>query len=173
MKFSKLIIVIAVFLCSGCAVYDYHGDYLRTYKVEADKQEIFESALAASMRKGLDVRVFESESGLIRFENSSITLWELDQYCEWPWVYKKSRKPYRTFSSWNFNSTCSDQGIVQGIVSFTILVSGKDGISNLNIRSEWKAYNNIMTVHCNSKGQYESEFLNMIEAELSAPLMVP
>ena len=174
MNFSKLAILAAFFvLMSGCKVYDYRGDYMRTYKVKADKKEIFESALAASMKKGLDVKVFESESGLIRFENSLITPWDLDQYCDWPWVYKKSRKPYRTFRNWDWNSRFSEQGNVRGVMSFTILVSGKDGISNLNIRSKWKAYNNIMTVHCNSKGQYESEFLNMIEAELSAPLMVP
>ena len=151
-------------LLNSCAVYDYRGDYLRTYEIQSSKKDVFNAALEASMKKGLDVCVFESESGLIRFENHSITLWELDHYCEWPWVKKRSRKPYRTFSSYDFISRLNDQGNVRGIVSITVLVS--DNENNFTIRSDWRACNNVDFIYCNSKGLFEHEFISLMKSKI-------
>lgn len=163
--FGMLLIV----LIAGCAA---RGQLItvdtaiRNYDTNASRQQTFDAALVVSQILNLNVAVLEKQSGLIRFETASLSPLQLDQYCEYPYRYPSTGKPWDTFRNWNKRSLKTGAGPVRGKVSITILITEQESSSIMNMRSNWHSYNATETTPCNSTDIFEREFVSRLESQL-------
>jgi len=168
-KRSTVFLVFIAALSTGCTsggVLAPASPSVQNYGFEVSASRLFQGALTAAQHEGLDVAVIEKDSGLIRFESVVLTPDQLDYYCQYPYVGKSSGKPTSTFSYWNWWSKLNERGSVRGRMSITLLVSGGKDKSNLNVRSNWTASNWQSAYACNSKGVFESSFIEQIRRSL-------
>ena len=135
------------------------------HTINKSKNDVFKSSLIVAQMQNLNVAVIERDSGLIRFETATLSPAQLDQYCMYPIVYLDTNKPVDTFSGWDARSKAIGSNVM-GKVSVTLLITESGDNSNINIRSNWSAYNAKQSLPCNSTGTYETEFIKSIEAKL-------
>ena len=168
---KKLIAIIPLIaLIQGCVTGQLitADTMVQNFEIAENKDTVFDAALTVAQLQNLDVSVLEKDSGLIRFEAASLSAGQLDQYCEYPAINPTTGQPWDTFQNWNIRSTQGNMGQVRGRVSITLLIS-EEGIeeSNVNMRSNWTAFNSTESNLCNSTGVLEREYIAGIRAHLA------
>ena len=165
----KIIICLFIFSLFGCASYGIRvptKTAITDIKMSASRDEVFDAALVVAQQLSLNVGVLEKDSGLIRFDAALLTPFQLDKYCEYPYV-NKSGEPFDTFANRDVNSQKKGFGSVTGQLSLTILITDDPAGSNMNMQSNWSAGNSAEIAACNSTGVFEREFVGSMRAYLS------
>ena len=155
---------------AGCAVNGVPHTiepYTHTFDTTADRESVFDAALAASHLLNMDVAVLEKESGLIRFESTTLSAQQLDQYCKYPYAHPRTGEPLKTFQILQNQLLKQKAGTVTGRVSISVLVSGHEP-SNINVRSNYSASTYAESIGCNSLGKLESRFIANMKSHLRA-----
>ena len=167
--FTKIVIYFVMVTIAGCG-----GTTLRVpaktaitdTQIFASREEVFDAALVVSQHLSLNVGVLEKDSGLIRFDAALLTPFQLDEYCEYPYV-NRAGQPLATFADVSARSEKGATGPVNGKVSLTILITDDPAGSNMNIRSIWSAHTAAQNVACNSTGVFEKDFVIEMKKYLS------
>jgi len=135
--------------------------------MEKPKGQVFDAALSVAQELNLNVAVLEKESGFLRFEMATLTPWQLDKYCQYPFVDARTQATWDTFQNWNQRSLAAGDGPVRGTVSLTLLMSD-DGAARTKatLRGNWTAQNNTGVDQCNSLGVLEGEFETSLRSRL-------
>jgi hypothetical protein len=165
---TKIVICIVMLTIAGCV-----GSRVRVplktpisdTEISASRDEVFDAALVISQRLSLNVGVLEKDSGLIRFDAALLTPFQLDHYCEYPYVNRAGR-PMDTFAGFDARSLKAGGGPVNGQVSLTVLITDDPVGSNMNMRSIWSATNGVETAACNSTGVFERDFIREMKSYL-------
>ena len=149
---TKIVICIVMLTIAGCVSYGVRvptRTAISDTQISASRDEVFDAALVVAQQLSLDVRVLEKDSGLIRFEAALLTPFQLDQYCEYPYV-NRAGQPFNTFAGFDAQSLKDGTGPVYGHVSLTVLITDDLVGSNMNMRSIWSAKYSLETAPCNS-----------------------
>jgi hypothetical protein len=147
---------------------------LTEHHIPRARDEVFDAAVAVGQRTNLDVPVLEKQSGFLRFEYTALQPGQLDRYCEYPYVDKKTSKPFETFSQWSRRAT-GEGASVTGLVQLVLVLSAEgSGATNVTVRErcevhgDWgpKGFKHVRLNECNSLGVLEHEFVEGIESRL-------
>jgi hypothetical protein len=170
MSISRLIVVwFVLFTSVGCTSY---GTLVRTKTaitdigLSATRDEAFDGALVVAQQLSLNVGVLEKDSGLIRFDAALLTPFQMDKYCEYPYV-KKSGEPFDTFTNLQIRLQKKGGGSVVGKLSLNVLITDDPAGSNMNMRSAWSVSTAMENLACNSTGAFERDFISSMKAYLS------
>lgn len=167
--YFSLSLTILMLSLSACSRIVPASALVMNHPIPAGTEQTYYAALRAAQHENLDVAVIDRASGLIRFEAAALTPKQLDRYARFP-VTGASGKPRSTFSGWDSTSRWFERyGPVRGRVSITLLISGSKEKSNVNIRTNWSAWNRYESYACNSTGVYEQEFIASLNEHLSPP----
>jgi hypothetical protein len=170
MGVSRLIVIwLALLTLVGCVSYGTRvptNTEITDTRLSASRGEVFDAALVVAQQLNLNVGVLEKDSGLIRFDAPLLAPYQLDKYCEYPYV-NRSGKPFDTFSNFDTRSQKNGTGPVSGKVTLTVLITDDPAGSNMNMRSSWSASNAKETAACNSTGVFEREFNQSMKAYLA------
>ena len=142
----------------------------RDYVINFPRQKIIDAAIVVAQMQNLNVAVLEKQYGLIGFEAASLSTTQLDKYCEYPAINPKTGQAWDTFANWNLRSVKDGSGSLFGSVSITLLISDGGSKSNVNLKSNWTAYNNTESSPCNSNGRFETEFIDALKNRLQKSL---
>ena len=135
--------------------------------VEAPRSGVFDAALGVAQALNLDVVVLEKSSGLIRFENASLSPAQLQRYCAYPVVYVDNEEPVKTFADWSRDLQGRGLTPLRGHVNLTFLLRESDADStSLNIRGNWYATGGGERLDLTSNQAFEAEIHRAILAEL-------
>ena len=145
------------------------------FGVEAPRELVFDHLLRVGQDLNLNVQVLEKSSGLVRFENATLSSEQLDRYCLYPFVHAtNSQQPYDTFWNWNARSLQGGGGPVTGRVSLTVLLTQDSAKSTaVNIRGNWGGGNTHEQYLLNSKAVLEKEVEQKLKARLATPATAP
>lgn len=142
------------------------GDYHATATVPLPRERVFDAALKVAHTLGMTVRVLEKQSGLIRFENASVSEGQLDSYALYPYQFADTGMPVSTFQAWSARSARLGAGRASGVLNLNILLSERDGETAIDIRSKWVASTAQETIEVQSNGLFEHRFENGLREEL-------
>jgi len=168
MKLLKTIgFLFSFFFLTGCATSRpvLVETTIENFDVKLSRSQAFDASLVVAQTLNLSVAVLEKQSGLIRFEAATLSAAQLDQYCEYPFV-NSSNEPWDTFQEWNSRSLKRGGGNVRGKVTINILITEKEGASNISMRSNWVAYNAAETEPCNSNKIFEKDFISKLKSQM-------
>ncbi len=166
---TKIVICIVMLTIAGCVSYGVRvptRTAISDTQISASRDEVFDAALVVSQRLSLNVGVLEKDSGLIRFEAALLSPFQMDQYCEYPYV-NRAGQPFNTFAGFNAQSIKAGTGLVNGQVILTVLITDEPVGSNINMRSVWSAKYSLETAKCNSTGVFERDFIREMKSYLS------
>ncbi len=167
-RFATFFLAITVFFagCVSSGVRVPAKTAISDIPISASRVEVFDAALVVAQQLSLNVGVLEKDSGLIRFDAALLTPFQLDQYCEYPYV-NSAGQPWDTFANFEGRSLKAGKGPVNGQVSLTVLITDDPVGSNMNMRSIWSAKNAAETAACNSTGVFERDFVREMKSYLS------
>ncbi len=144
------------------------------HHIPRTRDEVFDTAVAVGQRTNLDVPVLEKQSGFLRFEYTAVRPDQLDRYCEYPYVDKKTGKPFEAFTQWNLRAT-GEGASVTGLVQLVLVLSSEGpGATNVTVRErcevhgDWgpKGFTHVRLNECNSTGTLEQEFMSNVASRL-------
>ena len=142
------------------------GHYIQSFVAQQPRFVVFDSFLYASHMSEINVSKVCRESGYIWLSRDSLTPSHLNQYCEYPFSDPFTHKPIDTFMGWNARSIKSGNGPVMGTVRMAVLVTSRNAISCLTIKSTWSAINEKDKHVIRSQGGLESELVEKMESAL-------
>jgi hypothetical protein len=162
MKTNIILFTGLIIFISSCATnYDPVQPYVENRQYNNSQNTVFDAALSVATLMNLNVAVIEKSSGLIRFTNDSYGAGLLDEYCK-PHIVDSKGRPKFTFTEWNDDLRDDDSPPLVGTAQITLLVSTVNGISNINVRTNFKANG----IAVNSTGKLEQTFLKYLEQKL-------
>ena len=139
------------------------GHFIQSFMAEKPRSAAFDAFLYAGHVSDLDVSMVCRESGYIRLAREDLSPPYLHQSCEYPFSDPFTHKPIDTFMGWNARSLKSGHGPVVGTVHLTALVTPRNGISCLTIKSRWAAGNEKDNHVVQSTGSIEAELVKKTE----------
>lgn len=134
--------VVLAAMASACAVRGIPlpstGAEHHQFVVGARREVAFEALLHAAHHLNLNVKVLEKSSGLVGFENATLTAVQLDAYCNYPFMHPRTRQPLKTFSEWSRDALARNQGQVTGVVALNVVMTEASPAStHVDLRTNW------------------------------------
>ena len=140
------------------------SDY--AFEIAKPRAAVFDALLLVAQSLNLSVDVLEKNSGFIQFKQGSLSPYQLDEFCIYPYVNANSVQT-DTFSGWNQRSTVRGGGAVHGTVSISIVL-GEAGaeVTKVKLHGTWVA-SNLSEVHeVGSRGVLENRIEKALKAQL-------
>ena len=142
---------------------EYRGHFIQSFLAEKPRNTAFDAFLYAAHLSDLDVSRVCRGSGYIWLSGEDLSPAYLHRYCAYPFNDPFTHKPIDTFMGWNARSLKSGYGPVLGTVHLTALITPRNGLSSLTIKSKWAARNEKDIHAVQSAGSFEAELIKKME----------
>ena len=137
------------------------------FTVPASRDTTFDAVLRVAHQLNLSVKVLEKTSGLLGFEDATLTASQLEQLCRYPFTRGRTDRPFDTFTGWNERSIADNKGPVTGVVAVNIMLTTVSPVStNIDLRSSWVAGNFFERYNLASKDVLENELERVLRERL-------
>jgi len=131
--------------------------YETEFVIRGSSEEVYEQIIQLSQKLNLNAVTLDPNSGLMRFEQQSLSPNDLDLYCRFPVIDVNSQSPLSNFQTWN--QQLLEQGAasaMRGEVTLTFLISQEHiERTRISLRSNWMAVFALQKQPCNSRGVFE------------------
>lgn len=169
--YSRSILCAGMVVLAGCFAYSVkpHEPFHEERVLPFGQAAVVDAALAEAHALNLDVKVIDRQSGLIRFERSSIPTDEMERYLVYPLEpgpVSAVQKTWATAASLNYDPS--------GTITLAVLATARGDSTGLDVRSNATATlmlppaaGGARTFPARSTGKLESEFIDGVQKRLS------